>query len=109
MKPVDIIRSSVERVAERGFKVRPGAYGVRYRDGKWSCPRYAERHVHPLAAVALTDQPDPGPYESLPAAVAQRLGVDLLWVIDFQLAYDDVADLGTPGSEAAAQIREMTR
>lgn len=100
------IIAACSKVQAKGFRVEAGTWGIGWDPAreKWAPFKRASKRLCPLGALVLTEQPPPGRYRTVPEAVVKLLGVDMHWVIDFQCAFDGVADGVGPGAVAAATV-----
>lgn len=94
------------KMRAKGYRVEAGTWGVGWnaKTNKWSPLKIAAKRLCPLGALVLAEQPPPGRYQSVPEAVSALLGVSMLWVVDFQCAFDDVANCVSVGADAAATV-----
>lgn len=91
----------------KGYALRPGQYGVRWsaQQRRWAPMRYAKKCMCPLGALVVVEQPGAGAHRSTVAAACDLLGVDVEWVIDFQVTWDQICPgLASPGADAAREM-----
>ena len=88
------ILAACDKALAKGYRVEAGAWGVAWnpKRKRWSPLKHCRKRLCPIGALVLTEQPSPDRYCSVPATAAALLGVDIHWIIAFQMEFDGLIE-----------------